>query len=180
MAALFGVAEAGPFITQVLAADGRVAGVQRKRHLGQGEEAFRAADADAVFELAGARFAVAICAEHRTDRPFRHARAHDVSLVCFCAAPGLDERRATEEEWRAGWDWWGSAGLADARRHARAHGLWIAIATQAGATVDEDFPGLAALVDPRGEVVEQLPDWKPGALVVDVPLGLAATPRLRA
>ena len=67
-----------------------------------------------------------------------------------------------EDEWRAGWEWWLSAGLADAQRHARERRLWIAIATQAGSTVDEDFPGLAALVDPRGEVVAQLADWQPG------------------
>jgi hypothetical protein len=48
--------------------------------------------------------------------------------------------------------------------------VWIAIATQAGATVDEDFPGLAALVDPRGDVVAQSPDWNAVDLVVDLPL----------
>jgi hypothetical protein len=41
--------------------------------------------------------------------------------------------------------------------------------TQAGATEDEDFPGLAALVTPTG-VVARLPDWRPGSLVVEVPL----------
>jgi predicted amidohydrolase len=43
------------------------------------------------------------------------------------------------------------------------------MSTQAGATVDEDFPGLAALVDPAGEVIARLPDWKEGELVVEVP-----------
>jgi predicted amidohydrolase len=170
VAALFGLAEAGPYITQVLAAHGGLEGLQRKRHLGEDEAAYRAADEDAVFALDGARFAVAICAESGIDRPFLYARSVSAPLVCFCAAPGLYERRTSENEWRAGWDWWGSAGLADTRRHAREHGLWIAIATQAGATVDEDFPGLAALVDPRGEVVAQLPDWNAGTLVVDVPV----------
>jgi len=45
------------------------------------------------------------------------------------------------------------------------------MATQAGSTVDEDFPGIAALIDPSGEVVDRLPDWRAGTLVVDVPLG---------
>lgn len=170
VAALFGISELGAYITQVFAAQGRLAGVQRKRHLGEDEEAYCAADEDEVFELDGTRFAVAICAESRIDRPFLHARSEEAPLVCFCAAPGLYERRTSEEEWRAGWDWWLSAGLGDARRHARELSLWIAIATQAGSTVDEDFPGLAALVDPRGEVVAQLSDWNAGTLVVDVPV----------
>jgi predicted amidohydrolase len=51
-----------------------------------------------------------------------------------------------------------------------AFGIWIALATQAGSTVDEDFPGLAALVSPDGTVVDRLPDWHEGALIVDIPL----------
>jgi predicted amidohydrolase len=41
---------------------------------------------------------------------------------------------------------------------------------QAGATADEDFPGLAALVGPDGGVAAHLPDWRPGVLTVDIPL----------
>jgi predicted amidohydrolase len=176
VAAVFGIAERtadGPFITQVVASDGRIVGVQRKRHLGEGEEAFRASDDDGVFDIAGTRFGIAICAEGGTDRPFAYAASAGAALVCFPAAPGLHGRRATDDEWRAGWDWWCESALGDARRHARERGLWIAIATQAGVTVDEDFPGLAALVNPRGEVVAQSPDWLAADLVVDVPADLS-------
>jgi predicted amidohydrolase len=38
-----------------------------------------------------------------------------------------------------------------------------------GTTVDEDFPGLAALVGPDGRVAARLPDWREGVLIVDVP-----------
>ena len=179
VAAAFGIAEqtaGGPYITQVVAAGGRIVGVQRKRHLGEGEEAFRAADDDAVFTVDATRFGIAICAEGRTDRPFARARAAGASLVCFPAAPGLDgPRRTTEAEWRAGWDWWCDCAFGDARRHARERGLWIAIASQAGTTIDEDFPGLAALVDPHGVVVAQSPDWRATALVVDLPEDLGQT-----
>ena len=172
VAAVFGIAERhpdGPFITQVVAAGGRVEGVQRKRHLGEGEEAYRAANIDNLFGLGGVSFGIAICAEGRTERPFAFAQSAGARLVCFPAAPGLYGRRTTEAEWRAGWEWWCGDALGDARRHARERGLWIAIATQAGSTADEDFPGLAALVDPRGEVVDQLPDWSAANLVVEVP-----------
>ena len=173
VAAVFGIGERtaeGPFITQVVADGGGIAGVQRKRHLGEGEEAFRVSDDDGVFDVAGMRFAIAICVEGGTDRPFAHARSAGAGLVCFPAAPGLYGRRTTGDAWRAGWEWWCGSALGDARRHARERGLWIAIATQAGVTVDEDFPGLAALVNPRGEVVAQSPDWLAADLVVDVPL----------
>jgi hypothetical protein len=78
-------------------------------------------------------------------------------------------RRSTRRGWRDGHAWWVEQGLGDAVRHARRLGLWVAMATQAGATQDEDFPGLAALVSPSGEVV-RLPDWRPGTLAVEVPM----------
>jgi predicted amidohydrolase len=173
VAAVFGIAErdaAGlPRITQVVAAGGRILGVQRKRHLGQGEEAFTAATEPAVFEVAGTRFGIAICAEAGFDAPFDAAAAGGAALVLFPAAPGLYGRRTDEASWRAGHTWWESCGLADARRHAARLSLWIALAGQAGSTVDEDFPGLAAVVGPDGSVTSRLPDWRPGTLVVDIP-----------
>lgn len=171
----FGVAERAPDgrprIAQVFAAAGRVAGVQRKRYLGEGEEAYTAAADSVVFEHAGARFGVAICAESGFDAPFDDAVAAGASLVLFPAAPGLYGRRTSQASWRQGFAWWEGASLGDACRHARRLGIWIALAGQAGATADEDFPGLAALVDPRGAVAARLPDWQPGTLTVEIPLG---------
>ncbi|GIJ64280.1 carbon-nitrogen hydrolase family protein [Virgisporangium aurantiacum] len=168
----FGIAERSrePHITQILAAGGRVTGVQRKRHLGPGEEPFTAADAAQVFEHAGVRFGVAICFEAGFDAPFDAAHAGGARLVLFPAAPGLYGRRTGEESWRAGFSWWQESALGDARRHARRLGLWIALAGQAGSTEDEDFPGLAALVSPGGDVTDRLPDWREGVLTVDIPV----------
>jgi predicted amidohydrolase len=177
--ACFGVAERSPdgtpYITQVFAAAGRVTGdgdaggVQRKRHLGEGEQAFTPATESLVFGHAGVRFGVAICAEGGFDGPFDAAAAGGARLVLFPAAPGLYGRRTDEASWQRGFDWWEGSALGDARRHARRRGLWIALAGQAGSTVDEDFPGLAALVGPDGEVAARLPDWRPGLLLADIP-----------
>jgi predicted amidohydrolase len=171
--ACFGVAErsAGgePHITQLFAADGRVVGAQRKRHLGDGEESFTAASGSQVFEHAGVRFGVAICAEAGFDAPFDAAAAGGARLVAFPAAPGLHGRRTSETSWREGFSWWEASSLGDARRHARRLGLWIALAGQAGSAADEDFPGLAGLVSPDGSVAARLPDWHEGVLTVDIP-----------
>lgn len=171
--ACFGVAErspdGAPRISQVFAAGGRVAGVQRKRHLGEDEEAYTPATEPVVFDHAGTRFGVAICAEAGCDGPFDAAAAGGARLVLFPAAPGLYGRRTDEASWQRGFDWWEGSALGDARRHARRRGLWIALAGQAGSTVDEDFPGLAALVGPDGDVTARLPDWRPGVLLADIP-----------
>ena len=170
----FGMAErapdGSPGIAQVFAAAGRVVGVQRKRFLGEGEQAYSAAASSVAFEHAGTRFGVAICAEAGFDAPFDDAAAAGASLVLFPAAPGLYGRRTGEASWRQGFSWWQNSSLRDARRHARRLGIWIALAGQAGATVDEDFPGLAALVNPQGTVTARLPDWHPATLTVDIPL----------
>jgi predicted amidohydrolase len=154
-----------------VAAEGELLGVQRKRYLGEGEEAFTAAEGDAVFDYRGTRFGVAICAEAGHDAPFNAAADAGASLVLFPAAPGLYGRRTDEESWRAGFAWWEQCSLDDASRHARRLRLWIAQAGQAGVTADEDFPGLAALTGPDGTVVDRLPDWKEGVLRVTVPFG---------
>jgi predicted amidohydrolase len=91
-------------------------------------------------------------------------------VVFVCAAPGLYGRRTDDDGRRAGYEWWAGSVLMDAARHARRHGLWIAISSQAGATADEDFPGLAALVDPTGAVVDRTPDWREASLLVDIPI----------
>jgi predicted amidohydrolase len=179
VAACFGVAELSgggvPRITQVVAAGGSVTGVQRKRHLGEGEEDYGAAARGAsVFVAGGVVFGVTICAEAGYDEPFDDAAAAGAGLVLFPAAPGLyGPRRTDEPSWRRGFSWWEESSLGDASRHARRCGLWIAQAGQAGATEDEDFPGLAALTSPAGEVVARLPDWHAGTLIVDIPLGAA-------
>lgn len=170
VAVCFGIAERSPagepHITQVVAASGDVLGVQRKRHLGDGEEPFTAATESHVFEHAGVRFAIAICAEAGHDAPFDAAAASGARLVLFPAAPGLHGRRTDEASWQASLSWWESCALGDARRHAQRLGLWIALAGQAGSTEDEDFPGLAALVGPDGTVTDRLPDWRAGTLTV--------------
>jgi predicted amidohydrolase/8-oxo-dGTP pyrophosphatase MutT (NUDIX family) len=179
VAVLFGIAErAGAtfHITQVYAHGGRLGGVYRKRHLGEGEEAYRPGPgAGGVLALGAARFGVAICAEGGVDFPWTEPAAAGASLVFYCAAPGLYGRRTDERGWRDGHAWWVEQGLGDAVRHARRLGVWVAMATQAGATEDEDFPGLAALVSPAGEVT-RLPDWRPGTLTVEVPVAVTVHP----
>jgi predicted amidohydrolase len=174
VAAVFGVAERGEdgaaHITQMYADRGRVVGVYRKRHLGEGEEAFTPGGLLALFRLDDVPFGVAICAEAQVDYPFDEPAAAGAQLILFSAAPGLyGARRVDEQSWRAGFGWWESSGLADARRHALRTGAWVAMATQAGSTVDEDFPGIAALISPDGEIVARLPDWREGTLIVEVP-----------
>jgi len=173
--ALFGIGERGDgihHIAQVHAAHGRIMAVQRKRVLGEDEEGFDVVAATERFTCGPVPFGVIICAEAHDDRTWNATAATGAALIALPAAPGLDGRRTDEAGWREGHEWWWGAGVGDAARNAARLGVWVAIATQAGATADEDFPGGAALIDPTGVVRAQLPGWRPGTLVVDVPIDL--------
>jgi predicted amidohydrolase len=178
-AALVGLAEHsddGFFITQAYAVSGALFGVQRKRHLGEGEDGYRPSSETGLFELGSARFGSVICAEAGVDFTWDDTVSAGAEVVFMSSAPGLHGRRLDEAGWQAGLGWWESCGLADARHHAARLGVWVAMATQAGSTVDEDFPGIAALISPDGQVVERLPDWRPGHLVVEIPVRVDVDP----
>jgi predicted amidohydrolase len=179
VAALFGIAERDGdslFISQVYAHGGAVRGVQRKRHPAEDEVGYAAGTETSLFELGSTRFASTICAEVEHAPAWDSAAETGAQAIFLSSAPGLRGRRTSEPGWRAGFDWWDGHGLALATAHARRLSLWVGMATQAGSTTDEDFPGISALISPDGEVVDRLPSWDPGVLVVDLPLRVDADP----
>lgn len=155
-----------PYITQVVASAGQLVAVHRKAGLGEGEDAdFGPGTPSGRCQLAGVPLSIAVCAEIGSEPPYEI----DSAVVLGPSAPGLyGDRRRTDADWRRGFDWWRGSVIADANRLLRA-GQWLAVSTQAGATDDEDFPGWAALVGRGGEVLDELPDWREGVLVVDLP-----------
>ncbi len=172
LAAVFGLSERcgdACFITQAVASHGELVGTQRKRHLGEGEQGYSTGSDTLAFRLGGHRCGIVICAEAGVDWTWDATTDAGAEIVLFCSAPGLHGRRTDDASWSAGYQWWEGCGLGDARRHAERLEIWVAMSTQAGATVDEDFPGIAALVGPDGTVLDKLGDWRPGTLIVDVP-----------
>jgi predicted amidohydrolase len=180
VAAAFGISEradnGASHISQIYASHGQLLGVYRKRHLGEGEEAYTPGAQSEIFRFGALRFGIAICADGEVDHPFDEPAADGAELIFFCAAPGLTGRRTDEDGWRVGHEWWVKHGLGEATRHASRNGIWVALVTQAGSTVDEDFPGLAALISPTGEVIARLDDWAEGTLVTEVPLRVEVEP----
>jgi predicted amidohydrolase/8-oxo-dGTP pyrophosphatase MutT (NUDIX family) len=111
VAAVFGIAErAGPAfrIAQLYGHDGRLGGVYRKRHLGEGEDGYQPGETPGVFQLGAARFGITLCAEGEVDLPWDEAAAGGVSLVLDCSAPGAAAlvspagEVARLPDWRAG------------------------------------------------------------------------------
>ncbi len=162
-----------PFITQVVARRGRLLGHYRKRTIVEDEvQWFSAGDHVPVYRHGDVTFGIAICADLRNEAVFAECAAQGASLVFEVAAPGLYGEQATRN-WQSGFEWWEGECGKYLGAHARKYGLWIAVATQAGRTVDEDFPGGGYLFAPDGNRVHGTRDWSPGAscLAIDVSTG---------
>ena len=164
-----------PFITQVLARAGATVGVYRKVHVVDEEAAwFSPGSATPVFTLPGregvVRCALAVCAD--SDRPdlFAAFAAGGAQVVFHSSAPGLYVRRTDAASRQAGFDWYADYLGERLPAIARANGLVIAVATQTGATVDEDFPGASFVFGPDGTILAQTPDYAEMLLIHEIAL----------
>lgn len=171
---LAGMVEANPagkpFITQMVAQGGRIGGVYRKITIAEDErDWFDPGDAIPIFRHGDILFGISICADHGNADLFAALARKGAQLVLAPSAPGLYGAQATRD-WQAGFDWWRGSCAADLGGHARRHGLWIAVATQAGRTIDEDFPGGGYVFGPDGACVAATPDWSEGVLRAAIPL----------
>lgn len=167
-----------PFITQIAVRQGQLVDYYRKKTI-KGEEAdwFSAGDKVPVFQHDQVTFGMAICADIGNETVFAECRRQGAVLVFELAAPGLYGEQATRN-WSAGYDWWAGECQKYLSGYARRYGLWIGVATQAGRTIDEDFPGGGYLFAPTGERIYATEDWSPGAvyLAIDIETGRGLVP----
>jgi len=139
-----------PFITQLVARDGQLLGSYRKVTIEDEElDWFSAGDAVPVFGRGALTFGIAICADIGNRAVFEACAAQGAKIVFEVAAPGLYGEQETRD-WQAGYTWWEGECQKHLSVYARELGMWIAVATQAGRTIDEDFPGGGYLFDPGG------------------------------
>lgn len=173
--AIAGFAEAnpagGPFITQVAAREGKVLGFYQKITIPDDEKDLFAPGAGVpVFSHPKVKFAIALCADIDSPRVFAEAAAQGARIVFLAAAPGLYGAQETRD-WQAGYEWWRGECHTKLREYARENRIHIAVATQTGRTVDEDFPGGGYIFGPDGRCLAETSGWSEGVLYVNVPVG---------
>jgi len=157
-----------PFITHIVARDGQLLGVYRKVTIKDEEEAwFAPGDGVPVFCRGDLTFGLAICADIDNEHVFAACARQEARIVFEVAAPGLYGEQATRD-WRSGFEWWEGKCQENLSRYAEEYSMWIAVATQAGRTVDEDFPGGGYVFAPDGRRLFATPDWSPRAVFVEV------------
>ncbi len=168
--ALAGVVEenpdGAPYLTQIATSDGRMVAAYRKMRIPEEEaELYTPGTEVVVFEHAAGTLGLAICADIDHPAVFAGCAQHGARAVFECAAPGLYGEQETRD-WAAGYAWWRDECHEKLGRYARENGITIAVATQAGRTRDEDFPGGGYVFTPDGACVAESADWSEGVLYV--------------
>jgi predicted amidohydrolase len=160
-----------PFVTQAVVRDGRVIGYHRKQFIIEEEdEWFTPGERIATFRHGGLGFGIAICADLTTEAVYAVCARRGACIVFHLAAPGLYGDRASRD-WRAGYEWWEGVCRKYFEGYARKYGIWIAVATQAGRTCDEDFPGGGYVFAPDGRRLYATPDGSAGAVYLELDMG---------
>ncbi len=157
-----------PFITHIFVRNGALLGVYRKNSIEEEElEWFSAGESVPVFTHDGLTFGISICADLGHEEVFAACARQGARIVFELAAPGLYGEQATRN-WRSGFEWWEGECLKFLGANTKTHGCWAAVATQAGRTVDEDFPGGGYVFAPDGRRLFATSDWQEGAVYVSI------------
>lgn len=159
-----------PFVTQVVIRDGRIIGYFRKMTIVDDDvKWFTPGDNIPIFTCGSLKYGIAICSDISNEAVFTGYARQGTGIVFECAAPGLYGEQVTRD-WRSGYEWWEGVCQEYLSNYSRKYGLWIAVATQAGRTIDEDFPGGGYVFSPNGERVYATHDWQPGAVYLELDL----------
>jgi predicted amidohydrolase len=178
LTALMGLVEVNPaglpYITQIVARDGELLGHYRKRrNVDEDAEWFSCGEAVPVFphrDRTGGRewtFGIAICADIGDEEIFARCAEQGAQIVFELAAPGLYGDMATRD-WASGFRWWEGECQQYLAQWAQRYGLWVAVATQAGRTADEDFPGGGYVFAPDGRRLFATVDGAEGAVYLEL------------
>ncbi|MBN2238943.1 MAG: hypothetical protein JW712_04145 [Dehalococcoidales bacterium] len=159
-----------PYVTQVVARNGKLIGYVRKmNNVDEDAEWFSSGKEYKVFRHDDLIFGMAICADIELVRLFEECSKMGAKAMFELAAPGLYGDQETRN-WQGGYQWWEGVCRDKLSAYAKKYGLWVTVATQAGRTRDEDFPGGGYLFNPRGERVYATNDWNPGVVYLEINL----------
>jgi predicted amidohydrolase len=159
-----------PFVTHIVARDGILVGYYRKRTIVDDDVDWLSAGSEIpVFSHNGIKFGISVCSDIDTEEIFAECARQGAQIVFELAAPGLYGEQASRN-WCSGFEWWEGVCEKHLPGYAKKYGIWIAVATQAGRTADEDFPGGGYVFAPDGNRVYATLDWLPGATYIELDL----------
>jgi predicted amidohydrolase len=167
-----------PFMTQAVVNDGKIIGRYRKNTIVD-EDALYLAPGETVpvFRSGETTFGIAICSDIGNENVFADCARQGARIVFELAAPGLFGEQVARN-WESGFRWWEGVCLEKLTEYSKKFGIWIAVATQTGRTVDEDFPGGGYVFSPQGKRVLATSDWSEGPVYAEIDLATGAVREL--
>ena len=157
-----------PFVSQAVIRGGKLVGNYRKLNIAGDEAAMLSPGSEIlVCERDGRKFGVLTCADQDREDLFALCARDGADLVLLPSAPGLFGAQS-RRNWRSGYEWWRQTCMNGIGSYARRLGLWTASTSQAGRTIDEDFPGGGYVFDARGNLMAETEDWSEGMVVAEV------------
>lgn len=159
-----------PFITQIAVQNGKLLNYYHKITVKDEEaEWFSPGEAISIFESMGVKIGLSICADIDDPEIFKAYSDNGVSIVLECAAPGLYGDQKTRN-WESGFNWWKNNCIEKLGKYAADNAIYIGVSTQAGRTIDEDFPGGGYVFNSEGKCIYETDDWAEGALYAVIEL----------
>jgi len=139
----------------------KLVGSYRKTHLLKGEAIFDAGISYPVFEVDGLRFGINICYDTNFSNAALSLAKQGADLI-VCPANNMMGRIKSEA-------------LKDVHNSVRAQrcietGLWLISADITGDSGNRVSFGPTAVIDPRGEIISQVPLLQVGMVTADIPL----------
>lgn len=148
------------FNTAVVVTRGRLVGVYRKTHLVPGESLFSKGDTYPMFELHGVRFGINICHDTRFTEAAAPIAAQGARLL-LVPAQNMMRRDAAVQ--------WQDRHNAIRAERVRETGMWLVSADVTGERGEHRVGlGPTCVMNPRSEVVAQVPPKTTGMVVADV------------
>lgn len=155
-------ASAGKLFNSAAVIEGRVLrGCYRKYFLLPKEDAFCAGSAPAIFRAGELKFGINICYDTNFPQAAQNVAECGARLI-LCPANNM-MRKDRSDAFR-------DMHNAVRGERCRETGVWLLSADVTGASNGRVSLGPTALLNPDGQVVEQLPLGAPGLLVVDIPV----------
>lgn len=157
-----------PFVSQSVIRGGKVVGSYRKINIASDEAMMFSPGAEVlVNEHCGVKFGVLTCADQDREDLFALCAQKGTRLVLLPSAPRLFGAQA-RRNWKPVYQWWREMCRNGIGSYVKRLGIWTASTSQAGRTIDEDFPGGGYIFDDHGRMVAETKDWSEGMIVGEV------------
>lgn len=168
---IFGIAEKYDdklFVSQLVAQNGYLVGVYRKHNVINNEtKIFTSGEDLPTFNLGEHKFGITICADIDLPELFEKYTQLGCSLVFECASPDLYGDRVNRD-WLKGYNWWRNNCIEKIGRYSKNNNIKVAVTTQSGRNIEDDFPGGGYLFSQNGDLVSETSDYEQNILIVEI------------